>query len=1184
MRFAAIHLPAYGPFTDASLDLREGAGRLEVVYGPNEAGKSSLLRAICDFLFGIHPQTRDDFLHAYGSLRIRASIERDGNRLECVRRKANTKSLRAADDDEVVPEELLRSFVPIESRDVFQTMFGLDAERLQQGGEELLKGQSQFGQLLFSAAAGIEGLHDILEKLNDEAQKLFKPRASTATVAKILDRLKESKDRLRAAQVSLTDWNKLQEEHENASAESSRLESEILRKQSETERFKRIQMSLGLLRKRTDLREQLRDVENARILRDGFAADHQKTASDLIIKTSEVRDVARRVDGLRTEVDAIMLPDCLLAREQEILGFHQETGRQRKDAIDRLRLQTELRQAESEMTLILRSLGEPSNLDMVRDLVVRAADKRSVPDLSTVRASLDTEVRNGQDLLADEKRELDGARQQLDGLPATRSVASLRTAVQTALLAGASEDKARSLQKAVADERRKMGEGVKALPWPSGVETLENSALPADQLVSEWTGRLDKAEQAVEQAEERLRTAQTEVSTLENRLAALLAGRSVPTVSQLARDRQRRDLGWKAVRAVWLDGDIDSAEAREFLQQPGDSPSLAKAYEESVGKTDDTADILRAEADHVAKLEQARTDLDGARKAAVARAAELEEAQTKRGRFQTEWEELWTPFHGDAGAPRQMAAWLQRRASIVARLHAVAEKETQASDLLAETETAKRQLQERLSEMEETGAPPSDSLTGWRSLAEQVVETQEDLAEQREKLRDKIEASERSLATVAARVSKANTGLDDWTQKWASVMTGLGLPAGTEPSAAQETIRVREELQTHFRTATDRKTRIAGIDRDATRFQEQLHHLRESVASELLSMPELDAVAELYQRLNRAKQQRDLRETKNQDLEREKKTLDEAERSRKQAESLLAALAAEAKCENAQRLPALIDESARRKGLEQRIEEAEQQLAAIAAGRSIAELEEEAHGVEPDQIPGQLELIGSQMADSKARLKLAEERRITVENKLKSMEDSSDSCSASADMEAHKADALEAVEQYIRLQLARIVLRGAVEQYREKTQGDMLKRSSELFSLLTGASFSGLKLDWDDADNVALVGVRAHTSENVVLRGMSDGTRDQLYLALRLASMELYARDHGPIPFILDDILVKFDNARAIAAIRALAELARHTQVLLFTHHKHLVDLAKENLDASQLAISEIACRIGAVTSAAAIS
>jgi uncharacterized protein YhaN len=200
------------------------------------------------------------------------------------------------------------------------------------------------------------------------------------------------------------------------------------------------------------------------------------------------------------------------------------------------------------------------------------------------------------------------------------------------------------------------------------------------------------------------------------------------------------------------------------------------------------------------------------------------------------------------------------------------------------------------------------------------------------------------------------------------------------------------------------------------------------------------------------------------------------------------------------------------------------------------------------------------------------------------MEDSSDSCSASADMEAHKAEALEAVEKYIRLQLARIVLQGAVEQYREKTQGDMLKRSTELFSLLTDASFACLKLDWDEVSNVALVGVRSPTSEHVSLDGMSDGTRDQLYLALRLASMELYASDHEPIPFILDDILVMFDDPRAVAAIRALAELARHTQVLLFTHHQHLLELAKTSLDPSQLAISEINCQISAPRPALPIS
>jgi uncharacterized protein YhaN len=55
------------------------------------------------------------------------------------------------------------------------------------------------------------------------------------------------------------------------------------------------------------------------------------------------------------------------------------------------------------------------------------------------------------------------------------------------------------------------------------------------------------------------------------------------------------------------------------------------------------------------------------------------------------------------------------------------------------------------------------------------------------------------------------------------------------------------------------------------------------------------------------------------------------------------------------------------------------------------------------------------------------------------------------------------------------------------------------------------------------------------------------------------------MPFIVDDILIKFDDTRAAAALQALAELSRRTQVIFFTHHRHLVDLATKNLAGSIL-------------------
>lgn len=75
---------------------------------------------------------------------------------------------------------------------------------------------------------------------------------------------------------------------------------------------------------------------------------------------------------------------------------------------------------------------------------------------------------------------------------------------------------------------------------------------------------------------------------------------------------------------------------------------------------------------------------------------------------------------------------------------------------------------------------------------------------------------------------------------------------------------------------------------------------------------------------------------------------------------------------------------------------------------------------------------------------------------------------------------------------------------------------------------------------------------------MSDGTRDQLYLALRLASLEQQLEVGEPIPFVLDDILVGFDDSRSRACLVALSELAIKTQVLLFTHHEAVATMARE--------------------------
>lgn len=72
--------------------------------------------------------------------------------------------------------------------------------------------------------------------------------------------------------------------------------------------------------------------------------------------------------------------------------------------------------------------------------------------------------------------------------------------------------------------------------------------------------------------------------------------------------------------------------------------------------------------------------------------------------------------------------------------------------------------------------------------------------------------------------------------------------------------------------------------------------------------------------------------------------------------------------------------------------------------------------------------------------------------------------------------------------------------------------------------------------------------ELVRVSGLSTGTADQLYLALRVASVDDYLDRANALPFVADDLFINFDDARAAAGFEVLCQLSRKTQVLFFTH------------------------------------
>jgi uncharacterized protein YhaN len=130
-----------------------------------------------------------------------------------------------------------------------------------------------------------------------------------------------------------------------------------------------------------------------------------------------------------------------------------------------------------------------------------------------------------------------------------------------------------------------------------------------------------------------------------------------------------------------------------------------------------------------------------------------------------------------------------------------------------------------------------------------------------------------------------------------------------------------------------------------------------------------------------------------------------------------------------------------------------------------------------------------------------------------------------------------------------------MDKFRETQQGPLLATASTLFKTLTRGSFERLAVD-TESGSPKLFGIRPDRAQ-VMIEGMSEGTRDQLYLALRLSALELQVEQGKNMPLIADDLFINFDDQRTIAGLSVLGDLSKKMQVVYLTHHVHLVDLAK---------------------------
>ena len=262
MRIAQLHLRAYGPFDGVVLDFDRPPAGLQIVYGPNEAGKSTAMRAIAALLFGFPTQTDDGHHRDYAALRVGGVLDDGrGARLAVMRRKGLRNTLGEFDPstgEDLVGRPLDQSAIDallggVDARR-FASMHGLDAERLRQGGRSIAQGGGDLGAALFEAASGLPRLRTVITSLTREADAIFVPRGQKPLLNAALSDHEQLQKAERAAGLRPRDWALRRDALAGADEAVSRVEGSLRVLRERLARLERVSALIPQVRRLEALR------------------------------------------------------------------------------------------------------------------------------------------------------------------------------------------------------------------------------------------------------------------------------------------------------------------------------------------------------------------------------------------------------------------------------------------------------------------------------------------------------------------------------------------------------------------------------------------------------------------------------------------------------------------------------------------------------------------------------------------------------------------------------------------------------------------------------------------------------------------------------------------------------------------------------------------------------------------
>jgi uncharacterized protein YhaN len=1147
MRFEQLILEKYGAFESRSLTLPESSG-LVVVFGPNEAGKSTCLAAISDFLFGIPQNSGHGQTFGYAQMRLTAGVLGSDGRSTLFRRRKGRGQTLTDQNDQLIDEVSLSSYLGAMDRDRFSSLFGLDHASLRFGGERLLAADGDIGRLIVEAGGGLSHLISEVDELRKRSEKLFSTRrAADRAFYRALGEYDVADLKIKSQLLTRDKFEQTQNQYETAQTnledlrDSRRKVIEQMSKQQRLIRVAPIQSELERVEIEYD------EYDDLAKLPGDFEANVIEAVRTHPVSKAALGEAVEKCAKLKDHIESLKLPSALLDAESKIRDIAENAITVAKARSDRPNREIDLEKANAKLRKLRQTIGVADGVDL-KDLLPESSASGNAQALIKVGVeipsrieSIQSLIRNNEDTLAKLEVLQNERRERKQAKPFGIDISDLSS---LGLLSASLE-----VRRAQAEQLRgTIDTRIRKVNFET-IEQLEDVDVPDASVILDEIQKRGKLEADVLVQAAAIDTSKDQQDISRAEIARLEKIGSVPTLDAIESVRRERVEYWSEIREGYVSEAEDAWSRFPLNTREGNVVKFEKAIEEG----DSLADKRYSEAERVTRLEFAEQNLEKAISASAAAVASKENAEARLTKTERKWELTW---------PQAV-----EREPDLGRLKTLVDQRTEILELMR----SYRQLVSDL-EREEANIQPklemlstAESLLGFTDFdGSPISERVQNVTREIKAHDDAYEDYRHDAKTVSSltlqlesqrKILKENQSeYTSWKQDWRAAMKALGVTQDVSPEQGNEIATGWAQAEGAISERELTIQRLARMDEDEKELEDLISEV--TAAIDFALPDDLIAAAKLLSdRLADANRIATERASLLPQLEQATR-----EQSRKQSEldvagAELLQLCKQAEC-NLEDLVGIANRCRDRVGLLERKKNLTETLSSVDDGYSREELSEQCSGRDIDQLKGGLKELEDQMSDTDRIIEAAVMTMQECKTAFDRYADLEGVNEATADREGAAAEMSRIVKQYIELTLAEEILSASIGKIRDEQQDPLILRAGELFGLATRGSFAGIGTDIDEKGLPIVVGKRA-SGETVTVSAMSDGTRDQMFLAFRLASVEHYCDSTEPLPFIGDDLLVHFDDERSAAALELLAELGKKTQVLLFTHHSKVVDIAK---------------------------